>query len=82
MIELTLGSYGHHKRKNNGIVYDFQTDFKSSFSFNQGRLFYYSPQMLGNNFFILGKNSKFWNKKKGGKEISEEIRKKRNKKFL
>ena len=30
MIELTVGFYGHHKRKNNGIVHDFQTHFKSS----------------------------------------------------
>ena len=31
----------------------------------QGCLFfYYSPQTLGNNFFTLGKNSKFWGKKK------------------
>ena len=30
MIELSLGYYGHHKRKNNGIVHDFQTHFKSS----------------------------------------------------
>ena len=31
----------------------------------QGHLFfYYSPQTLGNNFFTLGKNSKFWGKRK------------------
>ena len=30
MIELTVGFYGRHKRKNNGIVHDFQTHFKSS----------------------------------------------------
>ena len=28
-IELSLGYYGYHKRKNNGIVHDFQTHFKS-----------------------------------------------------
>ena len=30
MIECSLGYYGHHKRKHNGIIHDFQTHFKSS----------------------------------------------------
>ena len=30
MIELSLGYYGYHKRKNNGIVHEFQMHFKSS----------------------------------------------------
>ena len=30
MMERSLGYYGHHKRKHNGIVHDFQTHFKSS----------------------------------------------------
>ena len=34
MIELTVGFYGRHKRKNNGIVHDFQTHLNLPFSFN------------------------------------------------
>ena len=47
----------------------------------QGRLFfYYSPQMLGNNFSTLGKNSKFWKKKKEKEGKFEENTKKEGKK--
>ena len=42
---------------------------------SQGRLFfYYSPQMPGNNFSILGTNSKFWGG--GGKKKEKEIQRK------
>ena len=47
---------------------------------NQGCLFfYYTPQMLGNNFSTLGKNSKFLGKKER-KEKSKEIIMKKNEK--
>ena len=60
----------------------FKRTLNLPFSFNQGRLFYYSPQMLGNNFFILGKNSKFWNKKKGGERNFRGNQKKKEQKIL
>ena len=38
----------------------YVSDFVIHMASTQGRLFfYYTPQTLGNNFFTLGKNSKF-----------------------
>ena len=46
----------------------------------QGCLFYFSPQTLGNNFFTLGKNSKFREKRKKKKIIIIMKKKKKKKK--
>ena len=52
-----------------GILSYFWSVVSSHLLCVQGRLFfYYSPQALGNNFFTLGKNSKFWEKIKKNKK--------------